>query len=53
MNGTTGTAATITIVNHKPNVEKDVKTELMALWGKDSDHSVGDEIPYRVTGRRS
>ena len=46
---TTGTAATITIVNHKPNVEKDVKDRTDGTWGKDSDYSVGDEIPYRVT----
>ena len=49
VNGTTGTAATITIVNHKPNVEKDVKDRTDGTWGKDSDYSVGDEIPYRVT----
>lgn len=48
-NGTTGTAATITIVNHKPNVEKDVKDRTDGTWGKDSDYSVGDTIPYRVT----
>ena len=48
-NGTTNTAATITIVNHKPNVEKDVKDRTDGTWGKDSDYSVGDEIPYRVT----
>lgn len=49
VNGITGTAATITIVNHKPNVEKDVKDRTDGTWGKDSDYSVGDEIPYRVT----
>ena len=48
-NGTTNTAATITIVNHKPNVEKDVKDRTDGTWGKDSDYSVGDTIPYRVT----
>ena len=48
-NGTTGTAATITIVNHKPNVEKDVKDRTDGAWRKDSDYSVGDTIPYRVT----
>lgn len=49
VNGTTGTAATITIVNHKPNVEKDVKDRTDGAWRKDSDYSVGDTIPYRVT----
>lgn len=49
MNGTTNRAATITIVNHKPNVEKDVKDRTDGAWGKDSDYSVGDTIPYRVT----
>lgn len=48
-NGTTNSPATITIVNHKPNVEKDVKDRTDGTWGKDSDYSVGDEIPYRVT----
>lgn len=48
-NGTTNTAATITIVNHKPNVEKDVKDRTYGTWRKDSDYSVGDTIPYRVT----
>ena len=48
-NGTTNTAATITIVNHKPNVEKDVKDRTCGTWRKDSDYSVGDTIPYRVT----
>lgn len=48
-NGTTSTPATITIVNHKPNVEKDVKDRTDGAWGKDSDYSVGDTIPYRVT----
>ena len=45
----TSTPATITIVNHKPNVEKDVKDRTEGSWGKDSDYSVGDTIPYRVT----
>lgn len=49
VNGTTNSAATITIVNHKPNVEKDVKDRTDGTWGKDSDYSVGDTIPYRVT----
>lgn len=49
VNGTTNTPATITIVNHKPNVEKDVKDRTDGTWGKDSDYSVGDTIPYRVT----
>jgi len=48
-NGTTNSPATITIVNHKPNVEKDVKDRTDGTWRKDSDYSVGDEIPYRVT----
>lgn len=49
VNGTTNNAATITIVNHKPNVEKDVKDRTDGTWGKASDYSVGDTIPYRVT----
>lgn len=49
VNGTTNRAATITIVNHKPNVEKDVKDRTDPTWGKNSDYSVGDTIPYRVT----
>jgi len=49
VNGTTSTPATITIVNYKPNVEKDVKDRTDPTWGKNSDYSVGDTIPYRVT----
>lgn len=36
-------------MNHKPNVEKDVKDRTYGTWRKDSDYSVGDTIPYRVT----
>ena len=49
VNGTTGTAATITIVNHKPDVKKEVKDKTSGNWENNSDYSVGDTIPYRVT----
>ena len=38
----------IEVINYKPNVEKEVKNAA-GKWGNDSDYSVGDKVPYRVT----
>lgn len=38
----------ITVVNYKPDVEKEVKDREAGSWGDDSDYSVGDTVPYRV-----
>lgn len=38
----------IEVINYKPNVEKEV-INAADKWGNDSDYSVGDEVPYRVT----
>lgn len=38
----------IEVINYKPNVEKEV-INAAGKWGNDSDYSVGDEVPYRVT----
>ena len=38
----------IEVINYKPNIEKEVKNT-DGNWGNDSDYSIGDEVPYRVT----
>ena len=38
----------IEVINYKPNVEKEV-INAAGKWGNDSDYSVGDKVPYRVT----
>lgn len=39
----------ISVTNYKPNVVKEVKDRADGTWKDDSDYSVGDTIPYRVT----
>lgn len=39
----------ITVVDYKPDVEKEVKDRTDGDWGTDSDYSAGDTVPYRIT----
>lgn len=39
----------ITIVNEKPDVDKEVKDREDGTWGIDSDYNAGDTVPYRIT----
>ena len=45
-----GSQQTVTVTNHKPDLEKKVgKTGDEAGWQKAADYSAGDMIPYQVT----
>lgn len=39
----------ISVINYKPDVEKEVKDRTDGTWGNDSDYSAGSTVPYRVT----
>lgn len=38
----------ITVINYKPDVEKEVKDRTNETWGDASDYSAGSTVPYRV-----
>lgn len=41
--------STTTVNNYQPDMTKEVQDRTDKTWGQDSDYSVGDKIPYRIT----